>query len=154
MIKRLNGNVVRKGITNLESGEKKRRGPKTLEEINAIRVPLGFKERLPAPRKPAPAILRDSTKKRTQEILSVMLSKKGRAVVEKVLNKALDDVDPDQMACLKLCMDRMIPVSYFEKEKSSGSKGVTIQILGVGGVGEVPRFAENVIENEDEDGYE
>jgi hypothetical protein len=48
------------------------------------------------------------------------------------MDKALDDNDEDQLACLKMCMDRMIPASYFEKDKAGGSKGVTIQIVGVG----------------------
>jgi hypothetical protein len=63
-----------------------------------------------------------------------MLTGKSTLVVKKVMDKALDDNDSDQMACLKLLIDRMIPTSYFEKE-NKGNKGITIQIMGVGEVG-------------------
>lgn len=64
-----------------------------------------------------------------------MLTGKSTLVVKKVMDKALDDNDSDQMACLKMLIDRMIPVSYFEKDKDKGNKGITIQIMGVGEVG-------------------
>ena len=60
-----------------------------------------------------------------------MLQGRSTLVVKKVMDKALDDADSDQMACLKILMDRMIPTSYFEKE-SKGKGGITIQIMGVG----------------------
>jgi len=37
------------------------------------------------------------------------------------------------MAALKLCMDRMLPVALFEKEKNQRS-AVNITISGIGGV--------------------
>jgi hypothetical protein len=75
------------------------------------------------------AILPQSKKARAQEVLAEMLGRKGTYVVQKVLDKALNDDDPDQMACLKLVMDRVLPQDYMAKAKSSG--GVTIQIMGV-----------------------
>ena len=34
----------------------------------------------------------------------------------------------------KLCMDRLLPVSYFEKDKDGGGRGgINISITGVGG---------------------
>jgi len=81
-----------------------------------------------------------------------MLQGKSTLVVKKVMDKALDDNDSDQMACLKLLIDRMIPTSYFEKE-NKGNKGITIQIMGVGEVGikenEEPIEAEYVEEEEE-----
>jgi len=38
------------------------------------------------------------------------------------------------MAALKMCMDRVLPLSYFEKDKTTGGKSaVQITITGVGG---------------------
>ena len=71
----------------------------------------------------------ETKKKRSQEILAVMLSTAGNKVVEKVLSKALDDDDKDQTICLKMVMDRVIPQDYMQRVKS-GNK-IEIQISGV-----------------------
>jgi hypothetical protein len=44
----------------------------------------------------------------------------------------LNDEHPGQMAALKMCIDRTLPVSMFEKDKSQRS-AVTINITGLGG---------------------
>jgi hypothetical protein len=103
---------------------------RTIEEINAIRVPLGFPERKKAvsKSKPRPAILPESKKAQAQAVLAKMLE--------------------DQMACLKLVADRIIPASYFDLDKTKNkSSGVTIQILGVG------ETTINSSPNEEEDEY-
>jgi hypothetical protein len=105
-------------------------GRRSIDETNKIRASLGLSV-IPKAKKKSTAILPNEKKARAQEILSEMLTKKSKAIVQRIMDKALNDDDEDQMACLKLCVDRMIPVSYFEKEKS-GNKGVTIQIVGVG----------------------
>ncbi len=52
-----------------------------------------------------------------------------RKVLEKVLQVAMDDEHQGQVACLKMCMDRMLPMSAFEEKDGSGfSGGVTIVI--------------------------
>jgi hypothetical protein len=48
-----------------------------------------------------------------------------------VIQIALNDEHPGQMAALKMCMDRTLPVSMFEKDKSQRS-AVTINITGLG----------------------
>jgi hypothetical protein len=45
----------------------------------------------------------------------------------------MNDEHPAQAAMLKLCMDRMLPVSLFEKEGKQRN-AVTINITGIGGV--------------------
>lgn len=108
---------------------------RSIDQINAIRKPLGLPEvKRAVPKKPASkAILPESKKAKAQSALAKMLGQKGKEVVNKILSKALDDNDEDQMACLKLVADRIIPASYFDvsKEKAK-SNGVTIQIVGVG----------------------
>jgi hypothetical protein len=43
----------------------------------------------------------------------------------------LNDEHPHQLVALKMCLDRTLPVSLFEKDKSQRS-AVTINITGLG----------------------
>ena len=109
-------------------------GRKSLKVINQERIKLGLpirkrKKTIYKKKPKSNAILPESKKKRSQEILAVMLSTAGDKVVKKVLNKALDDDDKDQVVCLKMVMDRVIPQDYMQRVKS-GNK-IEIQISGV-----------------------
>jgi len=79
----------------------------------------------------APAVLPKTDYQKVKELKELMLKSGGRAVAQKVIDIALDDTHPDQMAALKMCMDRTLPISMFEKEKSQRS-AVTINITGIG----------------------
>ena len=49
------------------------------------------------------------------------------------MSAALNDEHKNQAAAWKLLMDRMLPVSYFEKDKNNaGRSAVSITITGVG----------------------
>ena len=131
-------------------------GRRSLEEINEIRqkagLPLRKRKKSPAYVKKSNrdknAILPQSKKARHQEILAGMLNVKGKRVVDKVLDKALNDDDSDQMACLKLVMDRILPSDYVSKMKSSGNQ-IQIQISGI----DTPKIDEvNTIDMETADG--
>lgn len=63
----------------------------------------------------------------------LLASPKSRKVLDSILNAALDDEHKHQSAAWKLLMDRLIPVSHFEKDKESGKSSVNITITGVGG---------------------
>lgn len=64
----------------------------------------------------------------------MLASPKSRAVLETIWDAALDSEHPNQSAAWKLVIDRVLPVSYFEKDKAGGSKAaVAITITGVGG---------------------
>jgi hypothetical protein len=53
--------------------------------------------------------------------------------MDAIFDAALDDEHKNQAAAWKLLMDRMLPVSYFEKDKmSQGKNSVSITITGVG----------------------
>jgi hypothetical protein len=52
-------------------------------------------------------------------------------VAQKVIEIALNDEHPHQLVALKMCLDRTLPVSMFEKDKSQRS-AVTINITGLG----------------------
>ena len=122
---------------------KKRRGGKrpgsgrpALVRLNKERLAQGLEPILPNKKinkkaVKSKAILPESKKARAQEVLAEMLGRKGKYIVQKVLDKALDDNDEDQMACLKLVMDRVLPADYLSKVKGKSNQ-IQINITGVG----------------------
>ena len=71
---------------------------------------------------------------RINEFKARLLATSGDAVITKIINIAQDDDHPGQMAALKMCMDRVLPLSYFEKDKATnGRSAVSITITGIGG---------------------
>lgn len=68
---------------------------------------------------------------RIREFHARLLATTGDKVIETVIRKAMDDTDKDQVACLKMCMDRLLPTSYFEKDKMGGRNAINITISGV-----------------------
>lgn len=114
-------------------------GRPSLVRENKIRIeqglePIPYKKKLnkkaPAKRK-SDAILPQSKKARHQEILAEMLNRKGKYVVNRILEKAMDDEDSDQMECLKIVIDRILPKDYMMKAKGAGNQ-INIQITGIG----------------------
>jgi hypothetical protein len=77
----------------------------------------------------------------------LLASPKSRKVLDSILNAALDDDHKNQAAAWKLLVDRLMPLSYFDKDKASGGRSaVNITITGVGG--EVTPIGGEVIEHE------
>ena len=111
----------------------RRKGRRSREETNKIRASLGLTVKVAPPKKDyrPPAILPEKTKAKAQEILATMLQGKSTLVVQKIMDKALDDDDADQMACLKLIMDRVLPADYLSKVKGKSNQ-IQINISGVG----------------------
>lgn len=68
---------------------------------------------------------------RLAEFKARLLSTSGERVINKVIEVALTDGHPGQVAALKMCMDRVLPVSMFEKDSAGGAKGITINITGL-----------------------
>ena len=91
-----------------------------------------------------PAVLPKTEYQRVKELKRMLIEGKGERVVQKVIDIALDDNHPSQMAALKMCMDRALPMSVFEKTSAQRS-AVTINITGLG---QSP--APEIIEAEDE----
>jgi len=69
---------------------------------------------------------------RIKEFHARLLATSGETVINTIISKALNDEDKDQVACLKMCIDRVLPMSYFEKGKDAGRGSVNIQISMVG----------------------
>ena len=91
------------------------------------------------------ALLPKTEVQRIKELKDLLINSAGSNVVHKAIEIAMNDEHPAQMAALKLCMDRMLPVSLFEKEGKQRS-AVNITISGIGGVtiGENPIDAEDI----------
>ena len=76
----------------------------------------------------------------------LLASPKSRRVLDSILNAALDDDHKNQAAAWKLLVDRLMPLSYFEKSQMGGGRSaVNITITGVGG--EVTPIGGEVIEH-------
>ena len=90
-----------------------------------------------------PTILPKTDNQRIKELKELLIRSGGKDVAEKVIQIALNDAHPGQMAALKMCMDRTLPVSMFEKDKSQRS-AVTINITGLGETPQVIDTAEDV----------
>ena len=63
----------------------------------------------------------------------MLASPKSKKVLDSILDAALNDDHKNQAAAWKLLMDRMLPISYFEKDNANGSRpSVSITISGIG----------------------
>ena len=76
-------------------------------------------------------VLPKTENQQIKELRRLLLESAGTNVVTKAVEIALNDDHPAQAAMIKLCMDRMLPVSMFEKEKQSRS-AISITITGIG----------------------
>lgn len=63
----------------------------------------------------------------------MLASPKSKKVLDSILDAALNDDHKNQAAAWKLLMDRMLPISFFEKDKEHGGRpAVSITISGIG----------------------
>ena len=58
----------------------------------------------------------------------MLASPKSRKVLDAIFDAALDNEHKNQAAAWKLVMDRMLPLSYFEKDSAGGRSAVSITI--------------------------
>ena len=78
-----------------------------------------------------PMVLPKTDHQRLKELKELMIRSGGKDVAQKVIEIALNDEHPHQLVALKMCLDRTLPVSMFEKDKSQRS-AVSITITGLG----------------------
>lgn len=113
-------------------GRRKGAGRPSLVRENNARIAQGLEPfATPQKKEKSKAILPVETKLRRQEILAEMLSIRSEHIVKRVLDKALDDSDKDQMECIKIVMDRILPKDYMTKNTGKGNN-INIQIMGIG----------------------
>ncbi len=61
-----------------------------------------------------------------------LLGTSGDKIIETLIHKALDVNDKDNMAALKLCVDRLLPLSVFDTAKNGGTTPqISINITGL-----------------------
>tara|TARA_R110000868_G_scaffold166093_1_gene399977 strand:- start:1107 stop:1469 length:363 start_codon:yes stop_codon:yes gene_type:complete len=84
-----------------------------------------------------PTMLVKTDHQKINELKKLLLDGAGELVVTKAIEIAMNDAHPAQAAMIKLCMDRTLPVSLFEKDRQQRS-AVTINITGLGAVVEPP----------------
>ncbi len=71
---------------------------------------------------------------RIAEFKARLLGTSGEKIINTLISKALDPDDKDQAACLKMCVDRVLPLSAFDTSKnSSGTPQISINITGLTG---------------------
>ena len=82
---------------------------------------------------------------RINEFKARLLGTSGDKIIETLIHKALDPNDKDQIAALKMCVDRVLPLSMFDAAKQSGqTPQISINITSL----TPPEIdAGNVIEN-------
>ena len=107
-------------IDNVKPKKKRGRPPKSLVDSKK----KGNRGQVGRPKGDASAI---------EEYKARMLaSPKSREVMDSIFNAALNDDHKNQSAAWKLIVDRIMPLSYFEKDKlSNGRAAVSITINGI-----------------------
>lgn len=69
---------------------------------------------------------------RIQELKARLLATTGDKVINKIVEIAMTDGHPVQGAALKMCIDRVLPLSYFDKDKHGGATPqISINITGI-----------------------
>ena len=70
---------------------------------------------------------------KARELAARMLVAGSDRMLQTLIRMALTEGHPNQMASLKMCLDRSLPISYFENKDSAGQQagGIVINITGV-----------------------
>lgn len=80
----------------------------------------------------------------------MLASPKSRRVLEKIFDAALEDEHKHQAAAWKIITDRIVPASYFDKDKLSGGRpSIDIRInVPTGGSADVTDSSEDITDAE------
>lgn len=96
---------------------KKKLGRPTKESIKNAKLPLGRPK---------------NDTGRLAEFKQRLLGTSGENVIKKIIQIGQDDNHPGQMAALKMAMDRILPLSMFEKDSKGQRNAIQINITGIG----------------------
>ena len=87
---------------------------------------------------------------RINEFKARLLGTSGDKIIETLIHKALDPNDKDQIAALKMCVDRVLPLSMFDAAKNSGqTPQISINITGLNNP-TVDAGVVDIVDNDDE----
>lgn len=65
---------------------------------------------------------------RIDEFKEMLFGTSGDAIMTKLISIALNDSHAGQMSAMKMCVDRVLPLSHFDKAVGSGNQTPTISI--------------------------
>ena len=86
-------------------------------------------------------------KKQALKLFDQVISANADTVFKKLLQKATDDDDRDQMAALKLIADRLAPITQFTEQSANGA-GAGRVVINIAGLN-APTVEGRVIDAED-----
>jgi hypothetical protein len=98
---------------------KKKLGRPTKESIKNAKAPLGRPK---------------NDTGRMAEFKQRLLGTSGENVIKKIIEIGQTDGHPGQVACLKMAVDRILPMSMFEKDSKGQRNAIQINISGITGV--------------------
>jgi hypothetical protein len=123
---------------------------KELKELNLMSLPIGDVLEQPSPvkgQKGRPKKSQIAAKKkgnrgkvgrpagdgaRIAEFKARLLGTAGEKIISTLISKALDPNDKDQIAALKMCVDRVLPISAFDPKANNGAAPqISINITGL-----------------------
>lgn len=87
-------------------------------------------------------------KKQALKLFDQVISANADKVFKKLLQKASDDEDRDQMAALKLIADRLAPIANFT-EQGAGNSGAGKVVINISGLNPTATVEGRVIDAED-----
>jgi hypothetical protein len=117
-----------------ESGQTVLKEKKKRYETQRTRVGRPNKSEIQAKLKPGKVGRPAGDYQKARELCARMLVSSGDRMIETLIKMALTDGHPNQIAAMKMCLDRSLPISYFENKDSgngNGGQGITINITGV-----------------------
>jgi len=79
-------------------------------------------------------IVSKPTKTQIIEARKMLLAAQADPIISKAIMIALDNEHPGQMSAMKMCMDRILPMSEFEQKKDGSRTAITITIGGLSDV--------------------
>jgi hypothetical protein len=93
---------------------------------------------------------------RLAEFKQRLLGTSGSAVIEKIIQIGQNDDHPGQMAALKMAMDRILPLSMFEKDAKGQRNAIQINITGIGEakIESSSDYVDEVVDEDDPEGAE
>jgi hypothetical protein len=128
-----NGDVSETVSPVSEPGQVVLKEKKKRYETQRTRVGRPNKSEIQAKLKPGKVGRPAGDYQKARELCARMLVSSGDRMIETLIKMALTDGHPNQIAAMKMCLDRSLPISYFENkgEGSNTNGGITINITGV-----------------------
>lgn len=111
---------------------RKKEAESVQRRIEAQRAALALAASDPATSLPANT---KTEKAQMAHFRSLLVQESGDAIVRKILAKALNDNDPDQMQALRFCADRLLPLEQFASKGVGSAPRISIHIDTADGTG-------------------